>query len=66
MLGALREFLGLGLLIGGCGLLMLFFQPPGTAQFVVSGLSALIGLLMVASVVFVQKRMNRLDPHDDD
>lgn len=66
MVGALREFLALGLMIGGCGLLMLFFQPPGTPQFVVSGLSALIGLLMVAGVIFVQRRMNRLDPHDDD
>lgn len=63
MTSSLREFLALGVLIGGCGLLMLPFQPTGTAQFVLSALSALIGLTLVFGVFFVQKRFNR-DDHD--
>jgi hypothetical protein len=63
MTASLREFLALGVLIGGGGLLMLPFQPTGTPQFVLSALSALIGLLLVLGVFFVQKRFNR-DDHD--
>lgn len=61
MTTSLREFLSLGLLIGGCGLLMLPFQPTGTPQFVLSALSVLIGITLVLGVFFVQKRFNRDD-----
>lgn len=63
MTASLREFLSLGVLIGGCGLLMLPFQPVGTPQFILSALSAIIGLTLVLGVFFVQKRFNR-DDHE--
>jgi len=65
MVASLREFLALGILIGGGGLLMLPFQPQGTPQFVLSGLSAVIGLVLILGVFFVQKRFNSDDHHDD-
>ncbi|MCU0476500.1 MAG: hypothetical protein MUC99_10390 [Anaerolineae bacterium] len=63
--GALREFLALGIFIGGCGLLMLPFQPPNSAPFVLSALSALIGGVLVGAVIYVQKRFLRSDEDDD-
>lgn len=50
---ALRGYLAAGLLIGGCGLFLALFQPPGSPSYVVSLCSALIGGLLVVVVVVV-------------
>lgn len=48
---ALRAFLRLGMFVGVCGLLMVFMQPAGSAEFYISICSALIGLVIVLAVV---------------
>lgn len=48
---ALSGYLRLGFFIGGCGLLMIFFQPPGSAEFVLSLCSALIGGALIFGIV---------------
>ncbi|MCK6577848.1 MAG: hypothetical protein L6Q98_07060 [Anaerolineae bacterium] len=48
--GALTGYLRLGFFIGGCGLLMAFVQPPGSAEFVLSVCSALIGGALIVGV----------------
>jgi hypothetical protein len=66
MTAALREFLALGLFIGGCGALMLPFQQPATAPFVLSALSALMGGLLVVGVIYVHRKTSGLDELEDD
>jgi hypothetical protein len=55
----LKGFLRIGILIGGCGLVMVFLQPPNSAQFVLSGCSALIGLTLVVAVIAVSRYLKR-------
>lgn len=50
-------FLRLGFFIGGCGLVMALLQPPGTAEFVLSVCSALMGAALVAGVVITARLM---------
>jgi preprotein translocase subunit Sss1 len=38
---------------------LLFFQTPGTAEFVVTVLSLGVGIVFVGVVVFVMKRLSR-------
>jgi hypothetical protein len=54
----LKAFLRLGLFIGGCGFLMIFMQPAGSAEFVLSICSALMGGVVVGGV-FVLARLGR-------
>lgn len=51
----LRGFMRLGVFIGGCGLVMVFLQPPGSAEFVVSLCSAFIGGALIAGVVILSR-----------
>ena len=50
---ALQGFLRLGFFIGGCGLLMIFFQQPGSAEYVLSVCSALIGAALIVGVIIL-------------
>ncbi|MDZ4770195.1 MAG: hypothetical protein SGJ24_13780 [Chloroflexota bacterium] len=49
----LAGFLRLGFFVGGCGLVMLLMQPPGSPEFVLSGCSALMGAVLIGGVVIV-------------
>jgi hypothetical protein len=48
---ALRGFLGVGAFIGGGGLILMFLQPPNSAEFVLSACSAAMGIVVVAGVM---------------
>jgi len=50
---SLQGFLRLGVFIGGCGLLMVFVQKPGSAEYVLSVCSALIGGALILGVVLL-------------
>jgi len=52
----LKAFLRLGIFVGGCGLLMVFFQPPGSPEFILSVCSALIGGLLVLGAVLISRK----------
>lgn len=52
-------FLRLGFFVGGCGLLMIFFQPPGSAEFVLSVCSALMGGALILGVVVLTRLTRR-------
>lgn len=49
----LRGILGAGFLIGGGGLVLVFMQPPGSAEFVLSVCSAIMGGALVGGVVLL-------------
>ncbi len=55
----LTGFLRLGFFIGGCGFLMIFFQPPGSAEYVLSVCSAAIGGFLIAGVAILTRVMAR-------
>lgn len=57
--GALAGFLRIGFFVGGCGLLMLFVQPPNTAEWVLSACSAMMGAMLVAGVIAVMRWSRR-------
>lgn len=52
----LRGFLRLGAFIGGCGMLMLFVQPPNSPEWVLSFCSALLGGGLIVGVVLLTRR----------
>ena len=52
---ALKGFLRLGFMVGGCGLLLAFFQPRESPQFVLSMCSAAMGLTLVVGVIVVSR-----------
>lgn len=56
---ALLGFLRMGLFIGGCGFIMIFLQPPNSAEWVLSVCSAAIGGLLVLGVVAVNRFTRR-------
>jgi hypothetical protein len=51
----LTGFLRFGFFIGGCGLLMIFFQPAGSAEFVLSVCSTLLGGALIVGVVVLTR-----------
>lgn len=57
MLGrdALQGFLRLGFFVGGCGLVMVPFQPPGSAEQILSICSAAMGGVLILGVVVVTR-----------
>jgi len=50
---ALQAFFRLGVFIGGCGFVMIFLQPRGSPEFVLSVCSTLLGLGLMLGVVIV-------------
>lgn len=52
---ALRGFFRIGMFIGLCGFLMIFVQPRGSPEFVLSICSALIGGVLMLGVVLVTR-----------
>jgi len=46
----LRGFFRIGVFVGVCGLVMAFFQPRGSSEFVLSVCSALIGGVLIVGV----------------
>lgn len=55
----LRGFLRIGVLVGGCGLVMALVQPRGSAEFVLSVCSALIGGVLILGVVILTRWFTR-------
>jgi hypothetical protein len=55
----LKGFLRIGVLVGGCAFVLIFLQPPGSAEFVLSVCSALIGVTLVVAVVVVNRYVKR-------
>jgi hypothetical protein len=54
----LRGVLAMGFFVGGGGLFLLFFQPAGSAEFVLSACSAGMGGAIIA-VVLLARRFDR-------
>jgi hypothetical protein len=63
--GAIRGFLQLGFFVGGGGLLMLFFQPPNSAEFVLSACSALMGIFLILGSVALLRWASRHSVQDE-
>ncbi|GAB4555747.1 MAG: hypothetical protein OHK0023_27330 [Anaerolineae bacterium] len=55
----LRGVLSLGFLIGGGGLVMVFLQPPNSAEFVLSLCSAMMGIVLVGMVFLLHHFFQR-------
>lgn len=51
----LYGFLRIGVLVGGCGFLLIFLEPPGSTEFILSVCSALIGGFLVTGVVLISR-----------
>lgn len=60
----LKGFLRIGIFIGGCAFVMIFLQPPNSAEFVLSVCSTLIGFTLIVAVLVVNRYVKRL-PSDD-
>ncbi|MBN1964560.1 MAG: hypothetical protein JW910_07925 [Anaerolineae bacterium] len=56
-LQVVQGFLRLGVMIGVCGFIMIFFQPRDSAEFVLSVCSAALGGLLVVLAVIVMRRL---------
>lgn len=54
----LRGGLRIGVLVLGLAILMLPFQPPGSAEFVVTILAALVGAAFVLGVALLARTAN--------
>lgn len=52
---ALKGFLRLGFMVGGCGMILAFVQPPGTPQFILSVCSAAMGITLILAVIVVSR-----------
>jgi hypothetical protein len=55
---ALKGFAQIGFFIGGCGLMLLLFEPPNRPEWTLSACSALIGLTLVLGTVVVNRRIS--------
>lgn len=51
----LRALLSIGALVGFGGLALAFFQPEGSAEFIVSVCSAVIGAALITIVLLVAR-----------
>ncbi len=61
----LKNFLRIGVFVGGCGLVLALTQTPGTAEFVLSVCSALIGLALIVGVLLISRLVKHLDVDGD-
>ncbi len=52
---ALKGFFRIGMFIGVCGLVMILFQPPGSAEFILSICSAVLGGAILLGVVLTSR-----------
>lgn len=50
-----KGFLRLGFFVGGCGFVMIFMQPPKSAEWVLSVCSALLGAALIVGVMIVTR-----------
>ena len=55
----LKGFLRIGVFVGGCAFVLIFLEPPGSAEFVLSVCSTLIGFALVLAVVVVKHYVKR-------
>jgi len=51
----LKGYLRLGFFVGGCGFMLVFIQPPNSAEGVLSVCSALMGGALILGVVIVTR-----------
>jgi hypothetical protein len=51
----LRGFMRIGMFIGFCGFVMIFFEPPDSPEFVLSICSALMGGALILGVVIITR-----------
>ena len=56
---AAKAGLSLGLFVVIASVLLLPFEPPGSAEFIVTVLSLIIGLVAVAVIGFVIRKLSR-------
>jgi hypothetical protein len=54
-LDALRGFFRIGMFIGFCGFVMIFFEPRHSAEFVLSVCSALMGGALILGVLILSR-----------
>ncbi|HRE48887.1 MAG TPA: hypothetical protein PLD47_14265 [Aggregatilineales bacterium] len=54
---ALKGYLAIGVLVGGGGIVLMFMNRPGTAPFIVSLCSAIIGGVLIITVILVARWM---------
>lgn len=54
-LDVLRGFFRIGVFIGFCGFVMIFFQPRNSPEFVLSICSTLIGGILMLGVVIIMR-----------
>lgn len=55
----LKGFFRIGVFVGGCGFIMIFFQPRNSPEFVVSICSAMIGGFIMLGVALLMRFMRR-------
>ena len=51
----LKSFFRLGVMVGGCGFVMIFLQPRNSPEFVLSVCSTLIGAALMLGVVLLMR-----------
>lgn len=61
----LKGFLRIGVFIGVGGLILALMQTPGTAEFVLSVCSALIGLALIGGVLLVNRVVKQVEGDHD-
>jgi hypothetical protein len=52
---ALKNFLRIGIFIGGCGFILIFFEPRDSPEFILSVCSTLIGAALVLGVIITMR-----------
>ena len=55
----LYGFLSMGVLIGGCGFVLMLAHPPGSAEFFLSACSGVMGLTLGIGALLVGRWMRR-------
>lgn len=55
----LYGFLSMGVFVGGCGLVLMLVEPPGSVEFVLSACSGAMGLALIVGALAVMRWTQR-------